>query len=93
VPTDGIYAQTSVKTSDAAVKATSGVVYWVLASAAATGGAWQLDDGDGDGTVLVSGIQSANTTNYMAFDPPVLFKTAIFADIPGTNVTLTVGYN
>lgn len=85
---------TSIQTSDAAVKAAAGVVYWVAASAGATGGAWQLNDsGDDSGTDLLSVVMPASTVQFFGpFDPPIRFRTGIFADIPGTNITLTVAF-
>ena len=87
-----VAVQTSVKTSDSEVKGSEGKVYWVTASAGATGGAWQLDDGDGDGTVRHSAVSPADSIVHCVFDPPIPFNTAIFADIPGTNITLTIGF-
>lgn len=85
--------QTSIQTADAEVKSGEGRVYWVSASAAATGGAWQLDDGDGSGTIRLSAVTGANTSVHYDFTlAPLTFNTAIFADIQGTNVTLTVGF-
>jgi hypothetical protein len=40
---------TTVLTSDGAVSSNPGKVYWVLVSAVATGGAWQLNDSTDDG--------------------------------------------
>ena len=89
---------TTILSSDGAVSANPGKVYWVLVSAVATGGAWELNDSTDDGgTDLVSGVEAANTTHFIRFgalnDGALRFGTGIFADIPGTNVTLTVGYH
>ena len=85
---------TSILTSDDQVKAGPGYVYWVLVSVAATGGAWQLNDSTADGgTDMLSGVAAANTQTFMDFSGfPIRFGTGIFADIPGSNITLTVGY-
>jgi len=86
--------RTSIKSADAAVKSAAGFVYWVLAAAAATGGAWQLNNSlDDSGTDLLSGIAQASGETFILLDPPVFFGTGIYADIQGTNVTLTVGYD
>ena len=85
---------TSVDTSDGAVKSAGGYVYWVTASAGATGGAWELNDStDDSGTDLLGHVQPANSSTHFSFiGAPISFDDGIYADIPGTNVTLTVGY-
>ena len=86
--------QTAILTADGQVKAGPGYVYWVLVSVAATGGAWQLNDSTDDGgTDIVSGVAAANTQTFLDFSGfPIRFGTGIYADIPGSNITLTVGY-
>ena len=85
---------TTILTSDGQVNAGPGYVYWVLVSVAATGGAWQLNDSPADGgTDILSAVNAANTQTFMDFSGfPIRFGTGIFADIPGSNITLTVGY-
>jgi len=85
---------TAILTSDGEVKGGPGYVYWVLVSVVATGGAWQLNDSTDDGgTDMVSGIAAANTQTFLDFSGfPIRFGTGIYADIPGSNITLTVGY-
>ena len=88
---------TTILTADGAVSSNPGKVYWVLVSAGDTGGAWQLNDSTDDGgTDLITGVEAANTTHFIRFgalnDGALRFGTGIFADIPGTNITLTVGY-
>ncbi len=84
---------TSVKTSDGAVLSSAGRVFWIAASAGATGGAFQLNDSTDDGgTDKFDITMPASSVQHFAFDPPIEFGTGIYADIPGTNVTITVGY-
>ena len=73
---------------------TSAVVYWVAVSAGATGGAFQLNDSTADGgTDMLDLSVAANSTLFLDFTgAPVHFKTGIFVDIPGTNLTVNVGY-
>ena len=61
----------------------------------AAGGAWQLNASDDDGgTARGSGGAPANGGYYVDLsDTPVQFNDGIYADIPGTNVTLTVFYD
>ena len=87
--------RTSVQNADASITSTESRVYWIIASAAGTGGAFQLNDStDDSGTALVSALVGANTgPHFMDFsNAPIQFNTGIRADIPGTNVTITVGY-
>jgi hypothetical protein len=85
---------TSIDSSDAAVKSSPGTVYWMLVSAGGTGGAWQLNDStDDSGTDLVSGVAPANSMTFLNLaGAPLIFSIGIYADIPGTNITITTGY-
>jgi hypothetical protein len=83
--------QTSIDTGDGAITATRAKVYGILVAAGATGGVWELDDGtDATGTTMISGFAQASSQVFIPLgDTPIDFKTAIFADIGGTNVTVT----
>ena len=85
---------TSVDTADGSVTTGPGRVWGILVAAGATGGAWQLNDStDDSGTDLISGVAPANSGYFIDLSTiPVEFATAIYADIPGTNVTLTTFY-
>lgn len=88
------FVRTSVQTADASVTTTAAVVYGVLISAGATGGAWQLNDSDDDtGTDLISGVVQANGGHYIDLsNTPVQFNDGIRADLAGSNQTITVFY-
>lgn len=83
-----------VKTSDGVVKSTTGTVWWILISVGATGGTWELNDSiDDSGTDKIAGIALANSQQLLEWLRPKYFETAIYADITGSNITLTVGYD
>lgn len=88
------YQHPAISATDVSVKAKPGKVFWVNVFAGATGGAWQLNDStDDSGTDRFSDSAPANSSKFIAFDPPLRFDTGIYLDIPGTNVTVTVGFN
>jgi len=86
--------KTSVNTADALIKTGPGHVYWVAVSAGATGGAFQLNDSTADGgTDRLDIAMPASTVQFFDFSKaPISFNIGIFVDIPGTNLTVNVGY-
>ena len=91
-------SNTSILTSDGQATSYPATVHWVLVSAADTGGAWQLNDSTDDGgTDLISGIQAANTSQFLRMgansEGALIFSTAVYVDIPGSNITITVGHS
>ena len=91
-------SNTSILTSDGQATSYPATVHWVLVSAAATGGAWQLNDSTDDGgTDLISGVQAANTSQFLRMgansEGALIFSTAVYVDIPGSNITITVGHS
>ena len=89
---------TAILSSDGQASANPGKVYWALVSAVATGGAWQLNDSTDDGgTDLISGVQAANTSQFLRMgansEGALIFSTAVYVDIPGSNITITVGHS
>ena len=91
-------SNTSNLTSDGQATSYPAPVHWVLVSAAATGGAWQLNDSTDDGgTDLISGVQAANTSQFLRMgansEGALIFSTAVYVDIPGSNITITVGHS
>ena len=84
---------TFVATSDTAVATGLRVLKWLLVSAGATGGAWQINDStDDSGTDKLSGVAAANSQTFLSMLNLEL-KTGLYADIPGTNVTLSGGFS
>ena len=91
-------SNTSILTSDGQATSYPATVHWVLVSAVATGGAWELNDSTDDGgTDLISGVQAANTSQFLRMgansEGALIFSTAVYVDIPGSNITITVGYH
>ena len=86
--------KTSVVTSDGSITTTPGLVFGVLVAAAATGGAWQLNDSaDDSGDDLISGFAQASSQHFIDLSEiPVQFNTGIRADLAGSNQTFTVFY-
>ena len=84
---------TFVVTSDTSVATGVRVLKWLLVSAAATGGAWQINDStDDSGTDKLSGVAAANSMTFLG--PLNLeLKTGLYVDIPGTNITLSGGFS
>ena len=91
-------SNTSILSSDAQATSYPATVHWVLVSAVATGGAWELNDStDDSGTDLISGVQAANTSQFLRMgansEGALIFSTAVYVDIPGSNITITVGHS
>jgi hypothetical protein len=84
---------TFVVTSDTSVATGTRILKWLLVSAAATGGAWQINDSTDDGgTDKLGGVAPANSMTFLG---PLNLElhTGLYADIPGTNVTLSGGFS
>ena len=91
-------SNTSILTSDGQATSYPATVHWVLVSAVGTGGAWELNDSTDDGgTDLISGVQAANTSQFLRMgansEGALIFSTAVYVDIPGSNITITVGHS
>ena len=81
-------------TSDTKIPDNPGYVYWVAASAGATGGKFQLNNStDDSGTDLFNLNIAANSEVFLNFQhAPIHFGTAIYCDVPGTNLTVNIGH-
>ena len=91
-------SNTSILTSDGQATSYPAKVYWVLVSAAATGGAWQINDStDDSGTDVLSGVQAANTSQFIRLgaesEGALICNSGVYVDIPRSNITITVGHS
>ena len=86
-------SNTSILTSDGQATSYPATVHWVLVSAADTGGAWQLNDSTADGgtDLLDVDVPADSMTFFGNLD--LTFNTAVFVDIPGSNIIVTVGHS
>jgi hypothetical protein len=84
---------TAIVTSDLSVATGPRIVKWIHVSAGATGGAFQINDStDDSGTDKINITMPASTTLAM----PMLnlaLKLGLYVDVPGTNITVNVGYS
>ena len=86
-------SNTSILTSDGQATSYPATVHWVLVSAADTGGAWQLNDStDDSGTDLLDVDVPADSMTFFG-NLDLTFNTAVYVDIPGSNIRVTVGHS
>jgi len=85
---------TGVVTSDTAVATGLRLLYWLVVTAGGTGGAFQINDSTDDtGTDKIDITMPASTTLTINFgNNPLELKTGLYVDVPGTNITVNVGY-
>lgn len=81
-----------VLTSDTAVKAVAGKVYWVTISGDTTTKIQLNDSTDDSGTDKWSYRVQANGNAHIIFDPPLEFSTGIYLDMPAGEAETIVGY-
>ena len=88
------FVQTKITSADVRITTGPAIVYGILAAAAGTGGLWQLNDSSDDsGTDMISGFAQAGGETYIDLsNSPVQFNDSVYADVPGTNVILTIFY-
>ena len=88
------FVKTSITSADVRITTGPAIVYGILAAAAGTGGLWQLNDSSNDGgTDIISGFAQPSGETYIDLsNNPVQFNDSVYADVPGTNVILTVFY-
>ena len=85
-------ASSGVFTSDTAVKASEGYVYWISISTESAS-VVQLNDSTADGgTDIWQYRVPDNGHNHIIFSPPLHCGTGIYIDIPAGEPTVAVGY-
>ena len=89
----GIVSNTSILAADGQATSYPATVYWMAISAAGTAGRLQLNDStDDSGTDLLDvNIPADSMTFFGNLD--LTFNTAVFVDIPGSNIIVTVGHS
>ena len=88
------FVQTKISSADVRITTGPAIVYGILAAAGGTGGLWQLNDSSNDGgTDIISGFAQPSGETYIDLsNSPVQFNDSVYADVPGTNVILTIFY-
>jgi hypothetical protein len=86
-------SNTSIVSSDGQATSYPATVYWMSISAAATGGRVQLNDStDDSGTDIFDINMPANSTQFFG-GLDLYFGSAVYVDIPGSNIIVTVGHS
>ena len=88
------FVQTKITSADVRITTGPAIVYGILAAAGGTGGLWQLNDSSNDGgTDIISAFAQPSGETYIYLsNSPVQFNDSVYADVPGTNVILTIFY-
>ena len=89
----GIVSNTSILAADGQATSYPATVYWVAISAGSTAGRLQLNDSTADGgtDLLDVDVPADSMTFFGNLD--LTFNTAVFVDIPGSNIIVTVGHS
>ena len=85
-------SNSGLKTSDAAIKASAGAVYWLTISDTAAGVIQLNDSTDDSGTDLWQLTIPADGYAHIIFDPPLEFSVGIFLDVPTGTPDVIIGY-
>jgi hypothetical protein len=81
-----------VKTADAAIKASKGLVYWLTISDTAAGVVGLADSLTNSTTYVWQVTIPADGYGHFIFDPPLEFATGIWLDVPTGTPDVIVGY-
>jgi hypothetical protein len=89
----GIVSNTSILAADGQATSYPATVYWMAISAGSTAGRLQLNDSTADGgtDLLDVDVPADSMTFFGNLD--LTFNTAVFVDIPGSNIIVTVGHS
>lgn len=89
----GIVSNTSILAADGQATSYPATVYWMAVSAGGTGGRLQLNDSTDDGgtDLLDVDVPADSMTFFGNLD--LTFNTAVYADIPGSNIRITIGHS
>jgi hypothetical protein len=89
----GIVSNTSILAADGQATNYPATVYWMAVSAAGTAGRLQLNDStDDSGTDLFDVDVPADSMTFFG-NLDLTFNTAVYVDIPGSNIRITVGHS
>ena len=89
----GIVSNTSILAADGQATSYPATVYWMAVSAAGTAGRLQLNDStDDSGTDLFDVDVPADSMTFFG-NLDLTFNTAVYVDIPGSNIRITVGHS
>jgi len=89
----GIVSNTSILAADGQATSYPATVYWMAVSAGATAGRLQLNDStDDSGTDLLDVDVPADSMTFFG-NLDLTFNTAVYVDIPGSNIRVTVGHS
>ena len=89
----GIVSNTSILADDGQATSYPATVYWMSISAGTTGGRIQLNDSTDDlGTDLFDADVPADSMTFLG-NLDLTFNTAVYVDIPGSNIIVTVGHS
>ena len=86
-------SNTSILAADGQATSYPATVYWMTISSAATGGRFQLNDStDDSGTDIFDITMPANSIVHCG-GLDLYFGAAVYVDIPGSNIIVTVGHS
>ena len=89
----GIVSNTSILSADGQATSYPATVYWMAVSAGGTAGRLQLNDSTADGGPDLFDVDVPADSMTFFGNLDLTFNTAVFVDIPGSNIIVTVGHS